>query len=234
MDQYPASAEDRQEKADANRAMFDRIASRYDLLNRVMSLGLDAWWRRRLVALCALQPHDLCLDLCCGTGDVTRLLARHGARAVGLDASANMLAVARRHDPRLSYVQGDALALPFADAQFSAVTIAFGNRNVASLERLYAEMRRVAQPGGRVVSLEINCPTVPWLAALFFLYFSHVPPLAARIFGVDAAAYHYLPASVRRYPGPEAVAAIMANAGLHDIHIERYLGGALVLHRAFA
>jgi demethylmenaquinone methyltransferase/2-methoxy-6-polyprenyl-1,4-benzoquinol methylase len=232
MDQYPGTAEERAEKARTNREMFDGIAHRYDLLNRIMSLGLDRRWRKRLVALCAVQEGDRCLDLCCGTGDVTRLLARTGADAIGLDASAGMLVVARqRGGERIGYVEGDALHLPFPDDSFDAVTIAFGNRNVASLEMLYAEMRRVAKPGGRVVSLEINRPTSPVLATLFFLYFAHVPPLIARLLGADPSAYLYLPESVRRYPSPEHVADIMRGAGWQEILIERHLGGAIILHR---
>lgn len=232
MEQYPASEEGRQRKAQANREMFDAIAPRYDLLNRVMSLGLDACWRRRLVELSALAPGMRCLDLCCGTGDVTRALAQRGATVIGLDASAHMLAVARkRATPNVSFVQGDALCLPYPDNHFDAVTIAFGNRNVASLERLYTEMRRVAVPGGRIVSLEINRPTSRWLCALFFCYFTHIPPLAARLLGANPAAYRYLPASVRAYPSPETVAQTMRDAQLRDVHVECHLGGVIVLHR---
>jgi demethylmenaquinone methyltransferase/2-methoxy-6-polyprenyl-1,4-benzoquinol methylase len=211
--------------------MFDGIARRYDLLNRVMSLGLDARWRRRQVELCAVGPGARCLDLCCGTGDVARELARRGAATVGLDASAGMLAVARqRMGEKIALVRGDALRLPFPDDLFDAVTIAFGNRNVASLPALYAEMRRVAKPGGRIVSLEINRPAAPWLQWAFLLYFSRLPALFARLLGSDPSAYEYLPESVRRYPDPDAVAAIMRDAGLRDVRVFRHLGGIIVLH----
>lgn len=229
MEQYPDTDDARAEKARINRAMFDGIAHRYDLLNRVMSLGLDARWRRRLVALCQVGPGNRCLDLCCGTGAVTRLLAETGAEAIGLDASAGMLEIARQRGAA-GYRQGDALTLPFPAASFDAVTIAFGNRNVASLEMLYAEMRRVARPGGRVVSLEINRPASPVLAALFFFYFSRLPALAARLLRTDPAAYRYLPESVRRYPTPERVAEIMRAAGMETVVIEKHLAGAIVLH----
>lgn len=234
MDQYPTTEEGRREKARANRAMFDGIAGRYDALNRVMSLGMDRYWRRRLVGLCGVEAGMRCLDLCCGTGDVARELARHGAEVTGLDASEAMLAVAREKGGGITYVQGDALELPFPDGGFDAVTIAFGNRNVASLERLYAEMRRVAKPGGRVVSLEITAPASPLLRRAFFLYFAHLPALFARLLRADSAAYDYLPDSVRRYPDAQAVAAIMRDAGLREVTVRAFLGGVIVLHRGIA
>jgi len=235
MDQYPATESGRREKARANRAMFDGIARRYDLLNRVMSLGLDARWRRRQVDLCAARPDSRCLDLCCGTGDVARELARRGAAVIGLDASAGMLAMARRRcGETIALVRGDALCLPFPDDSFDAVTIAFGNRNVASLHGLYAEMRRVAKSGGRVVSLEINRPASPWLQWAFLLYFSRLPAFFARLLGSDPSAYEYLPESVRRYPEPAAVAAIMRDAGLREVCIERHLGGIISIHVGIA
>jgi demethylmenaquinone methyltransferase/2-methoxy-6-polyprenyl-1,4-benzoquinol methylase len=229
MEQYPASEAARMEKARVNRAMFDRIAQRYDVLNGLVSLGLDAGWRQRLAAQCAVGPGARCLDLCTGTGAVARVLARAGADVVGLDASAEMLALAATRG--VACVRGDALRLPFPDQTFDAVTIAFGNRNVASLEGLYAEMRRVAKPGGRVVSLEINRPPSALLARLFFLYFANVPRLLARLVGVDPGAYAYLADSVRRYPDAGTVAAIMTAAGLREITIDRLFGGIAVIHR---
>lgn len=232
-EQYPVTEAGQHAKAQANRAMFDGIASRYDLLNGFMSLGLDRGWRRRLVDLCAVGRGSHCLDLCCGTGAVAREMTSRGARVIGLDASGAMVAAARARGGA-EFVQGDALAMPFAARIFDVVTIAFGNRNVASLERLYAEMRRVAKPGGRVASLEINRPSSPLLCRLFFLYFARVPALLARLCGADPAAYTYLPASVMAYPSPEEVAAIMQQAGLTGITIERHLGGAVVIHRGIA
>jgi len=215
--------------------MFDGIARRYDLLNRVMSLGLDARWRRRQVELCAVGPGARCLDVCCGTGDVARELARRGAAVIGLDASAGMLAVARqRVGQGIALVRGDALRLPFPDNVFDAVTIAFGNRNVAGLPALYGEMRRVAKPGGRVVSLEINRPASPWLQWAFLLYFSRLPALFARLLGSNPSAYEYLPESVRRYPDPAAVAQIMHDAGLRDIRIFPSFGRVVVIHVGIA
>jgi demethylmenaquinone methyltransferase/2-methoxy-6-polyprenyl-1,4-benzoquinol methylase len=233
-EQYPTTEAGRREKAQRNRLMFDRIARRYDLLNRLISLGMDARWRRVLVRRCALAPGMRVLDLCTGTGDVARALARSGAEVIGLDASGEMLAMARAREDGLTYVQGDALALPFPDGTFDAVTIAFGNRNVASLDRLYAEMRRVAKPGGRVVSLEINRPPFRPLAGLFFLYFTQVPQLLARCCGVDPGAYAYLAESVRQYPDADTVAGIMTAAGLREISIDRLMGGIAVIHRGIA
>ena len=235
MDQYPATETGRREKARVNRAMFDGIAARYDLLNRLMSLGLDQHWRKKLVECCAVTPGMRCLDLCCGTGDVMRALARCGARVVGVDASARMLAVARGSVAASTcLVHGDALRLPFATATFDAVTIAFGNRNVANLAALYTEMRRVSRPGGHVASLEISRPTWPLLNGLFFLYFAHLPAVLARLLGADPAAYRYLPASVRQYPSPDAVAEIMRGAGLREVRYQAYLGGIVVIHHGVA
>lgn len=234
-EQYPSSEAGQLAKAQSNRAMFDRIAYRYDRLNRLMSLGMDGVWRRRLVEMCEIVPGDRCLDLCCGTGAVAQELAHHGATVVGIDASANMLAVARRRTGKqIHLVQGDALRLPCADGTFDAITIAFGNRNVASLERLYAEMRRVAKPGGRVVSLEISRPASRLLSRAFMLYFGHFPAFLARLMGADPAAYAYLPESVRRYPPADDVAEIMRSVGLRDVSYARFMGGVIVIHRGIA
>ena len=231
MEQFPTSESERRAKARANRAMFDGIAPRYDLLNGLMSLGMDRGWRRLLVARCAVTAEARCLDLCCGTGAVAWEMARRGAHAIGLDASARMLAVAReRVGERVMLVQGDALRLPFPNATFDAVTIAFGNRNVASLTGLYAEMRRVARPGGHVASLEISPPVHSGLHRLFFGYFSLLPALLAQLLGTNPAAYRYLPDSVRQYPAPDAVAEIMRGAGLREVAYTTHLGGIVAIH----
>jgi demethylmenaquinone methyltransferase/2-methoxy-6-polyprenyl-1,4-benzoquinol methylase len=232
MEQYPTTQHGRQAKARANRAMFDAIARRYDSLNGLMSLGLDRGWRRRLVNLCALAPGDRCLDLCCGTGAVTRELARLGAWTVGVDASAEMLAIAHGVPAvGVQFVQGDALQLPFPPAAFDVVTIAFGNRNVANLAALFAEMARVCKPGGRIVSLEISPPPAPLWRGLFFAYFTRGPIWLARLLGADPSAYRYLAESVRAYPNPHAVAALMTEAGLTAVEVHCALGGALAWHR---
>lgn len=229
--QYPDDEIAQQKKARDNREMFEAIAPRYDMLNNLLSFGLESRWRRRLIDLCQLQSGNDLLDLCCGTGDVTREAARRGATVIGLDASEAMLDVARKNSPAaITYLMGDALSLPFCDNSFDAVTIAFGNRNVVSLCRLYSEMTRVAKSGGRVVSLEITSPANPLLRALFFSYFRTIPPLAARLARVDVAAYQYLPASVAVYPASEAVSEIMRQAGLHDVTFEHHLAGAITIH----
>lgn len=229
--QYPDDEAAQQKKARDNREMFEAIAARYDLLNGLLSFGLDHRWRRRMIDLCRLQPGMSLLDLCCGTGDVTREAARRGATATGLDASEAMLEVARKKSPStIEYIAGDALRLPFADNSFDAVTIAFGNRNVASLSKLYSEMARVAKSGGIVASLEITAPINPLLRTLFFSYFRNIPPLMARLLRVDVAAYKYLPASVAVYPTAEAVGDIMRQAGLRDVVFERHMTGAINIH----
>ena len=231
MELFPNSDEARRAKARANRVMFDHIAPHYDLLNLLMSLGQIQYWRRRLVECCAISTGSRCLDLCCGTGKVTRALAQRGAAVIGVDASAGMLKVAKaRSGQTIGFVQGDALCLPFPDNTFDAVTIAFGNRNVASIEQLYAEMRRVARHGGRIASLEVIPPTSALLNGLFFFYFNHLPPLFARLFGTDPMAYAYLSESVRNYPDARHVTDIMHAAGLHEVRYHALFGGIVALH----
>jgi demethylmenaquinone methyltransferase/2-methoxy-6-polyprenyl-1,4-benzoquinol methylase len=217
------------------RAMFDRIAPRYDLLNRVMTAGLDGRWRESAAAAADLAAGDAALDVCTGTGDLAFALARRvtpSGRVVGLDFAEAMLAQAREKagvrgvDAR--FVQGDALALPFGDDEFDAATVAFGIRNVADLDAGLAEMARVVRPGGRVVILEITAPRrLRWF---YDLWFDRLVPLLGRLLGRDGDAYSYLPASVKRFPEAPALAARMAAAGLRDVRWQRFAGGIVALH----
>jgi len=214
------------------RAMFDRIAGFYDTMNSVMTAGLHHRWRERAADLAALKPGDRALDVATGTGDLALELARRvgpGGEVVGSDFSEGMLELARRKAPGLRWEWANALALPYADGEFAAATVGFGARNFSDLDRGLAEMARVVRPGGRVVVLEITTPTRPPLSTFFSLWFDRVVPLVGRVAG-DPEAYAYLPSSVKRFPGPEGLAAAMARAGLRDIHWILTAGGIIALH----
>jgi demethylmenaquinone methyltransferase / 2-methoxy-6-polyprenyl-1,4-benzoquinol methylase len=213
--------------AEGVRTMFDRIAPVYDVMNRVMTMGLDRRWRR-LAAEAAVRPRDRVLDACCGTGDLALAAARAGGRVTGLDFSDPMLERARRKGPELDWVRGDLLELPFADASFDAATVGFGVRNVESLERALAELRRVLRPGGRLAILEITTPRGP-LRVFYRLWFDRLVPLLGRLLR-GGAAYAYLPASVRRFPGPEELSELMARAGFEGVSFRLLAGGIVALH----
>ena len=206
------------------RTMFDRIAPVYDFMNRAMTLGLDAKWRRA-TAQAVVRPGDRVLDACCGTGDLALAAERVGGRVTGLDFSEAMLARARRKSQSVEWVRADMLELPFADATFDAVTVGFGIRNVADLEAGLRELARVLKPGGRLGCLEITRPRGA-LRPFFRLWFDGLVPLAGKALP-GGAAYAYLPASVRRFPGPEDLAGAMARAGFEAIRW-RLLGGDIV------
>ena len=217
--------------ADGVRSMFDRIAPVYDAMNRMMTLGLDQRWRRLAVRL-VVRPGDRVLDGCCGTGDLGIAAAAAGATVVGLDFSPRMLERARRKAPALEWIQGDLLELPFADASFDAATVGFGVRNVADLQRGIAELRRVLRPGGRLAILEITTPRGP-LKPFYKLWFDVLIPVAGRILP-GGKAYTYLPASVRRFPGPEALAALLEGKAFVDVDFRRLAGGIVALHTGTA
>ena len=212
--------------------MFDRIAGFYDLMNSVMTAGLHHRWRARAADLAALEPGDNALDVACGTGDLAIELARRvGTRGevIGSDFAEEMLERARAKAPELVWEWGNALELPYASGRFDAATVGFGARNFSDLERGLAEMTRVVKPGGRVVVLEITTPRRPPLSTFYRVWFDRVVPLIGRLTG-EQEAYTYLPSSVRRFPGPEGLAAAMARAGLSDIRWVLTAGGIIALH----
>jgi demethylmenaquinone methyltransferase / 2-methoxy-6-polyprenyl-1,4-benzoquinol methylase len=217
---------------DAVRTMFDRIAPVYDVMNRVMTVGLDGRWRR-LAAEAAVRPGDALLDGACGTGDLALAGAKAGASHVtGLDFSERMLERARRKSTQIEWVRGDLLALPFDDASFDAATVGFGVRNVADLEQALAELRRVLRPGGRLAILEITHPR-GILRPFFSLWFDRIVPLLGRLLP-GGSAYTYLPASVKRFPDAEALVELMRAHGFGEIRL-RLLGGSIVaLHSGVA
>ena len=206
------------------RRMFDRIAPVYDAMNRAMTGGLDRRWRRVTVAA-VVQPGDRVLDACCGTGDLAIASLPVAREIVGLDFSERMLERARRKAPAIEWVQGDALALPFADESFDAATVGFGVRNLEDLEAGLRELHRVLRPGGRLGVLEITKPRGV-LAPFFELWFDVLVPLAGKLLP-GGAAYTYLPASVRRFPSAEELAALLRRIGFDDVNF-RLLGGSIV------
>jgi demethylmenaquinone methyltransferase/2-methoxy-6-polyprenyl-1,4-benzoquinol methylase len=216
---------------DAVRAMFDRIAPVYDAMNRVMTVGLDQRWRR-LAADAVVRPSDRVLDACCGTGDLAVAGARAGGRVTGLDFSEAMLKRARRKAPELEWVRGDVTAMPFDDGSFDAATVGFGIRNVPDLHAGLSELRRVLRPGGRLAVLEITRPR-GLLAPFFRVWFDGVVPLLGKVLP-GGAAYTYLPASVRRFPGPEDLARAIETAGFGNVRYRLLAGGIVALHVADA
>jgi demethylmenaquinone methyltransferase/2-methoxy-6-polyprenyl-1,4-benzoquinol methylase len=217
------------------RAMFDRIAGVYDRMNAVMTAGLDRRWRARAADLAGVGPGDRVLDVATGTGDLALELAARvtpGGDVVGADFAEAMLERARAKAagrPDVSFEWGDALALDHPDDAFAAATVGFGARNFADLHRGLAELARVVRPGGRVVVLEITTPRTPPLSWFYGLWFDRLVPTLGRLAG-DPDAYNYLPSSVRRFPGPEGLAAAMAGAGLADIGWILTAGGIIAIH----
>jgi demethylmenaquinone methyltransferase / 2-methoxy-6-polyprenyl-1,4-benzoquinol methylase len=218
--------------ADGVQRMFDRIAPVYDAMNRVMTAGLDRRWRRITVEQ-VVRPGDRVLDACCGTGDLALVARARGAvDVVGLDFSERMLERARAKSAEVEWVRGDVLALPFDDASFDSVTIGFGIRNVEDLDAGLRELRRVLRSGGRVGILEITTPRGA-LAPFYRLWFDRVVPLLGRALP-GGSAYTYLPASVRRFPGPEELAVLLQAAGFAAVRFRRFAGGIVALHVAEA
>ena len=214
------------------RAMFDRIARVYDLMNSVMTAGLHHRWRERAADLATLEAGGRAVDVACGTGDLAIELARRvgpSGTVVGSDFSNPMLERARAKSSAVRWEWGNALELPYPDGGFDAATVGFGARNFSDLDRGLREMVRVVRPGGRVVVLEITVPRRPPLSTFFSIWFDRVVPALGRFAG-DPDAYAYLPSSVKRFPAPEALAARMHAAGLDDVRWILTAGGIIAIH----
>jgi demethylmenaquinone methyltransferase/2-methoxy-6-polyprenyl-1,4-benzoquinol methylase len=207
--------------------MFDRIAPVYDVMNRVMTAGLDLRWRR-IAAESVVRPGDRVLDACCGTGDLALAASKAGGEVTGLDFSPRMLERARRKLPAATWVEGDLLALPFEAGSFEAATVGFGVRNVADLEAGLRELRRVLVDGGRIAVLEITQPR-GLLAPFYRVWFDRIVPLLGKLLK-GGEAYTYLPASVRRFPGPDELAGLMGEVGFADVGYRTFAGGIVALH----
>jgi len=224
-------------KAEEVRAMFTRIAGRYDLMNSLMTGGRHHAWRRLTAAAVAGAPPGLALDLATGTGDLALAVraAAPGRVVVGADFSEAMLGRARaklraRGERAVPLLAADALALPFADKTFACVTSAFLLRNLADLAAGLEEMRRVTMPGGLVAALEITRPGVPGWDAMFGVYFNRLVPLIGAVVARDRAAYTYLPQSVERFVTPRELAELMRRAGLSDVRYRRLGLGTIAIH----
>jgi len=220
-DSMPDALPQGEEKAAAVRGMFDAIAPRYDLVNRIMTFRLDVRWRRLAVGSLALRRDSLVVDLACGTGDLCRELDAAGLRAVGVDLSFGMLAAARTDAPLL---QGDALRLPVRDGSVDGVTCGFALRNLVDLVPFFAELRRVLRPGGRIALLEVAEPDNPVLRWGHGIYFGKVVPVIGGLLS-DASAYRYLPRSVAYLPDPEELCEMIAAAGFTAVERRLLSGG---------
>lgn len=219
--------------------MFSRIARRYDRMNRLMTGGQDETWRRLAASALKLPEGGCCLDLATGTGDLALAVRRAypSARVIGMDFAFSMLHMGQqklraRAEQGVVLAQGDALALPFADAQFDGIVNGFLLRNVVDLPRALAEMRRVVKPGGRVASLEITRPSTPVFRQLFQLYFYRVVPLVGGIIAGDRQAYTYLPNSLTNFPDAESLKRLMLDAGYRHVDVRLLSLGAMALHVA--
>jgi demethylmenaquinone methyltransferase/2-methoxy-6-polyprenyl-1,4-benzoquinol methylase len=215
------------------RDMFEKISPRYDLLNHLLSGNIDKRWRRNVVEKLRplLSTNAQVLDVACGTGDLSIALFEDiGVRVTGVDFCRPMLERAARKEPRIAFVEGDALQLPFEDAVFDAVTIAFGLRNLSNVEQGLSELRRVLQPKGRVAILEFSKPVVPGFRSLAAVYCTRLLPRIGGIISGSRSAYEYLPDSVSRFPDQETLSAMMTAAGFADVEFENFTGGIAALH----
>lgn len=220
----PAAAE----KRAVVEAMFDRIAPRYDLMNRLMTFGVDRAWRRRTIAALALEPGARVLDLACGSGDLAAEAERAGARVVGIDCSAGMLRRARARGLACGLVRGDALALPLADGSVDAVVSGFALRNFVDVPGALAESARVLRAGGRLALLEVDRPAGALVRFGHGLYFRRIVPLLGALLS-DRAAYAYLPASTVYLPDEATLTALLDAAGFTRVRKHRFLAGAAQL-----
>ena len=215
------------------REMFARISPRYDLLNHLLSANIDRRWRQRVVK--KLQPllaeNARVLDVGCGTGDLSiAIFEKSAARVVGLDFCRPMLQLAKQKAPRLRFIEGDALCLPFADATFDAVTIAFALRNLSSVEHGLTELRRVLKPSGGLAILEFSQPSVPVVRALVRFYYWRLLPWIGGLLSGSRNAYEYLPDSISRFPDQERLAGMMRAVGFTEVGFENLSGGIAALH----
>ena len=219
------------------RAIFTTIADRYDFITVVLSYGQDRRWKRRLIALAAPRPGGRALDLATGTGDIAFALAERGARVVGLDITLRMIQLARDKaargaQPGAAFLVGDMIALPFAAGAFDIVTTGYGLRNVPNLAAAIDEIGRVLSPGGQLLSLDFNRPSSRVVRACYLAYLTLVGGALGWALHRDADTYRYIPASIRQYPGAEAVARMFESRGFTGVRWYPILGGLMTIHHA--
>jgi demethylmenaquinone methyltransferase/2-methoxy-6-polyprenyl-1,4-benzoquinol methylase len=215
-------------------AMFDAVARRYDVTNDVISLGQDRYWRRATLAAIAAQPGERVLDLAAGTGTSSEPLADAGVRVVPCDLSFGMLEVGKRRRPDLGFIAGDAIALPFADASFDAVTMSFGLRNVSDTAAALTELLRVTRPGGRLVVCEFSRPTWAPFRTVYTEYLMRALPPVARAVSREPDAYVYLAESIREWPDQQGLGRLVKAAGWGQVAFRNLSGGIVALHRGVA
>jgi demethylmenaquinone methyltransferase/2-methoxy-6-polyprenyl-1,4-benzoquinol methylase len=213
-------------------AMFDGVARRYDRTNTILSFGQDRLWRKATRLALALQPGERCLDLAAGTGVSTAELARSGAQVVGADLSLGMLHVGHSARPEVALLAADALALPFANGAFDAVTVSFGLRNFVDPTAALAELARVTRPGGRLVVCEFSAPTNAAFRKVYLGYLMAALPAVARRVSSNPDAYVYLAESIRAWPTQAGLADIITRAGWASVGWRNLSGGIVALHRA--
>lgn len=217
------------------RALFATIADRYDFITVVLSYGQDRRWKRRLVALAAPRPGARALDLATGTGDIAFALAARGSRVVGLDITYRMIELARGKVARglaVRFLVGDMLALPFPAGAFDIVTTGYGLRNVPDLTVAIDEIGRVLASGGQLLSLDFNRPSNRIVRAAYLAYLTSVGATLGWLLHRDPDTYRYIPASIRQYPGAEAVARLFETRGFSRVRCHPVLGGLMTIHHA--
>lgn len=216
------------------RRLFATIADRYDFITVALSYGQDRRWKRRLIDLAAFAPTDRVLDVACGTGDLLFAAADCAREVTGLDVTLRMLQLAKqkRASPGVRFVTGDIEMLPFAEHHFTVVTAGYGLRNVPHLPAAIRELHRVLAPGGRLLSLDFNRPENPIVRRAYLLYLAVVGSLLGAVLHGDPDTYHYIPESIRHYPGARGVATLLVECGFTDVRVIPLLGGLMAIHIA--